>query len=363
MKEFNIIKYNKLAILSGLIIWLWGAIPAGSRGAELPRTYSFANGINADIFYPELILDSLTARDETGELVLNLPGGDSYLLVEDIYDPAIANSGSGSFHPLREDNVVQALRDIDVGGRSIGISVEIYILPLPRRYIAQSTSVDNRIFLSPGVYEMGLEITAYIVSHEFGHCFQHHYLPETEGEDWSRYLYLRGILDDPRYSPISMHAYRPQEIFAEDFRFLYGGEASRFTGMIENPELVLPDQLPELQDYFVSLVRGGLASAERTELPDAGAILTRNYPNPFNPSTTITALFAEEMEIGEVEVRIYGPDGSFIRELTDGAAQGREYKTAWDGRDRYGAAAGSGVYFYRLRAGRQMATGKMLLVR
>ena len=90
----------------------------------------------------------------------------------------------------------------------MGVDLEIYILPLPRKYIPRSTSVDNRIFLSPGVYEFGREIVAYIVSHEFGHCFQNHYLPLQDLEGWNRYLTLRGVLGDSRYTPSSAHAFQ-----------------------------------------------------------------------------------------------------------------------------------------------------------
>jgi hypothetical protein len=89
--------------------------------------------------------------------------------------------------------------------------------------------------------------------------------------------------------------------------------------------------------------------------------LKQNSPNPFNPVTTI------EFEVrtpGAVQLRIYDARGQVVRTLLD-----REYATPrpdqvrWDGRDDAGQVVPSGMYFYKLFAGTDTATRKMLLLK
>ena len=89
--------------------------------------------------------------------------------------------------------------------------------------------------------------------------------------------------------------------------------------------------------------------------------LYQNYPNPFNSSTIIKY----ELPVGEHQVRliIYDLLGHQIRMLIDEEnQQAGAYQISWDGRDDDGNAAASGVYFYRLQAGRQSFIKKLVLI-
>jgi len=83
-------------------------------------------------------------------------------------------------------------------------------------------------------------------------------------------------------------------------------------------------------------------------------------PNPFNPSTTI--LFTVK-EPGEVTVDIYDVRGRLVRTMASHAFTPGLHKTVWNGIDRSGIPSSSGLYLYRIRSGRQTATGKMILAR
>jgi hypothetical protein len=89
--------------------------------------------------------------------------------------------------------------------------------------------------------------------------------------------------------------------------------------------------------------------------------LKQNTPNPFNPVTTIE--FAVPTP-GAVQLRIYDVRGQVVRTLVDRefAAPAHERAT-WDGRDEAGQVVPSGVYFYKLIAGSDTATRKMLLLK
>ena len=93
-----------------------------------------------------------------------------------------------------------------------------------------------------------------------------------------------------------------------------------------------------------------------------------NYPNPFNPSTTIS--FNIITEITEnTEILIYNLKGQKVKVLSPNLChpefiEGRgEVKVTWNGTDQHNKPVSSGVYFAKLKAGNQTATRKMLLMK
>jgi hypothetical protein len=99
---------------------------------------------------------------------------------------------------------------------------------------------------------------------------------------------------------------------------------------------------------------------ERTiSLPQSFS-LSQNFPNPFNSETVI--LFALP-ERGEVELAVYNLAGQQVAALVQGAREAGSYAVRWDGRDGHGRELASGIYLYRLRAGKRMETRKLVLVR
>jgi len=86
--------------------------------------------------------------------------------------------------------------------------------------------------------------------------------------------------------------------------------------------------------------------------------LQANYPNPFNPGTTIPYRIAEE---AHVSLRIWNTSGQLTRELVASTQSAGHYTATWDGRDNAGHAVANGVYFAKLIAGDYQATQKMVL--
>jgi hypothetical protein len=96
-------------------------------------------------------------------------------------------------------------------------------------------------------------------------------------------------------------------------------------------------------------------------LPDAGAVLLGNAPNPFNPSTRI---FYELPAAGaRVTLSIHDLGGRLVRTLVDGERADGPQATAWDGHSDDGQAAPGGVYFYRLSGSGIDETRKMVLLK
>ncbi len=81
-----------------------------------------------------------------------------------------------------------------------------------------------------------------------------------------------------------------------------------------------------------------------SEVPGAFK-LNANFPNPFNPTTTISY---ELNKVGQVSLSIFDMLGKKVADLYDGAQAVGSYSFSWDGRDQRGSTVSSGVYFYRL---------------
>jgi hypothetical protein len=94
-------------------------------------------------------------------------------------------------------------------------------------------------------------------------------------------------------------------------------------------------------------------------LPVANA-LWQNFPNPFNPETTINFELSEE---AVVTLTIYDLTGQVVRTLVSGQFMtAGNYQSLWDGQNEVGVRVGSGVYLYRLNAGAFTAMQKMTLL-
>jgi hypothetical protein len=88
--------------------------------------------------------------------------------------------------------------------------------------------------------------------------------------------------------------------------------------------------------------------------------LTGNYPNPFNPSTDVRFSISEPQH---VQVTIYNIKGEKVCTLLDDELQANYYSIPWNSRDDSGKAVASGIYFYRMRAGKYTSTKKMILMK
>jgi hypothetical protein len=89
--------------------------------------------------------------------------------------------------------------------------------------------------------------------------------------------------------------------------------------------------------------------------------LTNNYPNPFNPSTTIQFGLPRNADVALV---IFNVLGQRIRTLVDHEQRSAgRYSVVWDGRDDGGNSVGSGMYFYRLETGQVALVKKMLMLK
>ncbi len=85
--------------------------------------------------------------------------------------------------------------------------------------------------------------------------------------------------------------------------------------------------------------------------------LEQNFPNPFNPATTIRYQLPQA---GSVRLSIYNLLGQPVVTLVEEKQAAGSYAVQWDGRDHTGAPVASGTYFYRLEMERQVKTRKLV---
>jgi thiol-disulfide isomerase/thioredoxin len=110
-------------------------------------------------------------------------------------------------------------------------------------------------------------------------------------------------------------------------------------------------------EYF--MIETGIE--EELEPPFETFALEQNFPNPFNPATTVR--FSVPAGAENVALRILNVDGRVVRTLVDGDLGPGPYSRVWDGRDDRGETVASGVYFMRLEAGDEVSTRKMTLLK
>ncbi len=89
--------------------------------------------------------------------------------------------------------------------------------------------------------------------------------------------------------------------------------------------------------------------------------LFNNYPNPFNPTTSIRF---QMPETHNVQLTIYDSQGRIVKQLIKNESMSRgEHVVTWDASDEIGNRVASGMYFYRFVSGKFSKMGKMILLK
>lgn len=122
--------------------------------------------------------------------------------------------------------------------------------------------------------------------------------------------------------------------------------------------------LGETFRYRVDIINDGeqkvLFFTDPVSLPKLPLVLCQNYPNPFNPSSTISYYLPKN---SHVKMEIIDISGKIICCLVDQFQEKGLRSVVWNGIDRNGNTVESGIYFYRIRSGKESISRKMVILK
>jgi hypothetical protein len=289
---------------------------------------------------PEQTLAEFCSRDGDGRLWLALPGGARYELITSTSDPAISNPGDGAFHPFQESEVRAALEAVSFPIQ--GLTADVFLLPYPRRAGLESAAGQGLVLLAPGVRPLSPQQQHAEFVHELGHVVHRALMPDSSASAWSAYRELRGITDPIVYAASAPHANRPHEIFAEDFRALFGDPLATYSGTIENSTIAPPSQVSGLRPFLRALA------------PHASvALALAARPNPARDAVE----FARSGGAAAV-LDVFDARGRRVASVAP-TISGGLVRWRWDGTDARGRAAGAGAFYARPR---DAATGGVRVI-
>ncbi len=102
------------------------------------------------------------------------------------------------------------------------------------------------------------------------------------------------------------------------------------------------------------------ASSVDEYLSSLPSIAVKNYPNPFNPQTTISFSIPSSSKL---ELSVFNIKGQRVTILLNEIIESGNHSVSWNGKDDDGNELSSGIYFYRLSNGVNTVTGKMLMLK
>jgi hypothetical protein len=223
------------------------------------------------------------------------------------------------------------------------VRIHLLILPVPRQDLPKSSAEGNVIFLSPGRSAYPEEHVHYTVTHEIGHVVHNLMMPDSRRDLWTEYSRIRGLPETASFT--GEHASRLHEIFAEDFRVLFGGELAQCGGQVENHGIAQPGEVTGLRDFMLELARN---------LPGRPALSA--YPNPFETGVIVRTGPAGD-GVGVDEVVVLDARGRVVRAISPDPDSD---EILWDGRNRDGQPVAPGVYLVVATSGGVRSTCKMV---
>ncbi|HPS39245.1 MAG TPA: choice-of-anchor J domain-containing protein, partial [Candidatus Cloacimonadota bacterium] len=113
-------------------------------------------------------------------------------------------------------------------------------------------------------------------------------------------------------------------------------------------------------DDFTVHSNGGSVDNDDPTTPVIQNALVGNYPNPFNPETTISYSVKSSTP---VNISIYNLKGQLVKTLVNEVKDSGNHSVVWNGTDNSGRATSSGVYYYKMQAGKFSSTKKMILMK
>jgi len=200
-----------------------------------------------------------TFRSDISDKELVVQSGDKLLLSKEWYGYEFEISPSkaiGSIQMQAVDDVeyMAALGEVKFPLEAVGeYKIHFLTYKLKNNSSTLALSFEDGSAVVFGTYApLPKEKLHRLAVHELGHEVDFSLM---NAGKWAEYRKLRGIGNEEVYNNYTeVYENRPQEIFAEDFRLLFGGDAAVKAAHL-NSELQSPNHVPGLKEFFLSLVQ------------------------------------------------------------------------------------------------------------
>ena len=130
------------------------------------------------------------------------------------------------------------------------------------------------------------------------------------------------------------------------------------TASVVNHKSILTPEAAQQRAW--AIYKDDLNTANTGSVLPATYELSQNFPNPFNPTTTIRFALPEA---ATVSLKVYNIHGQLVRTLANGSFSAGSHHVTWDGTNENGVQVVSGMYFYQIHAGDFQQVKKMLMLK
>ena len=181
-------------------------------------------------------------------------------------------------------------------------------------------------------------------------------------------LYVDGVCKgavvvDGSFEQISAYVDSPDELSDGNVEFVFCYEEAKRAGnelraMNLNPGRLQPQYGVAGASYPYFEIK--ITNEDTEDIVPPEFSLKQNFPNPFNPTTTISYSLPET---ARVRLDIYNLKGQLVKKLIDSEMAAGPHSVVWNGKDGNDQAVASGVYFYRISSPNNTQTKRMLLMK
>ena len=233
----------------------------------------------------------------------------------------------------------------------------------PYNLSTESTCDGNRAYRIINVDDGSLEPTNTIYAGWNGEELNATFTPENNGSADSLFCYIENS-QNLSFTDAQLKFIMPAN--AEEY-LVNNGTLTQIDDSGAFAVCYISVNIPANENLSVSVVAGFNASTENIIVPQDFQLT--NYPNPFNPSTTISFSLIQTSSF--VTLGIYNLKGQRVKDLSSSLCHpesvgGRgeiKYSVNWDGTDDNGIGVSSGIYFIKLKSGDQESSKKIMLLK
>jgi len=373
----------------------FGNMPLGSISSNVNDPFIITVGTDTSVEFASIKINITADGGYQYQKILNLPIGQRDLLIVNDDEP-ISSSKIGYYKDALDslqksydiwDVQAQGTPEITESNYSTiiwytGEAEQNVLTTAEQSFLENYLNSGGRLFLT------GQNIAFDLVEQQNGPSFFENYLHASYIQNNSSDYSLQGVTDDPigageifiilgsggannQNSPDVVTAVSPAQpailyeagnqtnqaalYYSGNYQLVYfafGWEGINDEGPAKRVAVMQRvlnwlDQLSSIEDKEDLLIPSTLT-------------LYPNYPNPFNPNTTIKF----EVPLTEnVEISVYNNLGQLVCNLFNGQLTPGEHQIQWDGINNYGESCSSGIYYFQLRTSESILTRKMVLLK